>query len=386
MRNILFIILFLGGLLPTLNTVVRAPAEPSGALEVDSGAVVCAPAAYPLQPDDCLPLGPSVFLTQSAAEGVPYPIIPLPAYSPDRSLAAVAYDYFKVTDVGAKLYSSLDDAVAHQSSRLLYPSNHLYVSYLGEPVGTSQGYFYQLRSGYWVFAEGGRLAQYNPPFQGLLFSSTPRKAFGWVLGTVSSQAAPGLNQPDGGKSWYKFNTVQIYGTQTADGITWYRIGQDEWMDARYIRRVDPYVVKPAGVTTDRWIEVNLQEQTLTVWEKGRLIFATLVSTGVDRFWTRPGLFQIREKKDAETMSNSDPEDYYYLEDVPWTMYFDQARALHGAYWHNNFGYRLSHGCVNLSPGDAHWLFDWADVGDFIYVHDPSGETPTDPSLFGSGAP
>jgi lipoprotein-anchoring transpeptidase ErfK/SrfK len=66
------------------------------------------------------------------------------------------------------------------------------------------------------------------------------------------------------------------------------------------------------------------------------------------------------------------------------MYFDQARALHGAYWHNSFGYKQSHGCVNLSPADSQWLYMWGDVGDWVYVWDPSGETPTDPSLYGAG--
>jgi lipoprotein-anchoring transpeptidase ErfK/SrfK len=81
---------------------------------------------------------------------------------------------------------------------------------------------------------------------------------------------------------------------------------------------------------------------------------------------------------------ADRSDYYYLEDVPWTMYFDQARALHGAYWHNGFGVATSRGCVNLSPGDAQWLFHWAEEGDWVYVWDPSGETPTDPALYGAG--
>ena len=77
-------------------------------------------------------------------------------------------------------------------------------------------------------------------------------------------------------------------------------------------------------------------------------------------------------------------DYYYLEDVPWAMYFDEARAFHGAYWHNGYGYERSHGCVNMSPGDAQWLFNWADVGDWVWVHDPSGLTPTDPTLYTAG--
>ncbi len=137
----------------------------------------------------------------------------------------------------------------------------------------------------------------------------------------------------------------------------------------------------------RWIEVNLAEQTLAVYQDNRLIFATMTATGIENLWTRPGIFQIYEKKDSEDMSGAaDASDYYHVEDVPWTMYFDEKRALHGAYWHNFFGYPMSHGCVNLSLGDSHWLYDWANLGDYVYVYDPSGRTPTDPSLFGNGAP
>ncbi len=112
-----------------------------------------------------------------------------------------------------------------------------------------------------------------------------------------------------------------------------------------------------------------------------------MSSGVPGQWTQPGLFQAYQKKAQETMSGSftaDRSDYYYLEGVPWTVYFDQARALHGTYWHNSFGVPTSRGCVNLSPGDAHWVFDWIQEGDWIYVWDPSGATPTDPALFSSG--
>ena len=88
-----------------------------------------------------------------------------------------------------------------------------------------------------------------------------------------------------------------------------------------------------------------------------------------------------KRNQTETMRNNDPTDYYYLDNVPWTMYFDKARALHGAYWRTRFGYPQSHGCVNLSVGDAHWLFNWAHEGDYVYVHDSSGLTPTDPALY-----
>ena len=229
-----------------------------------------------------------------------------------------------------------------------------------------------------------RQGHYDPPFQGLLFSSTPRNAFGWILGEVQSHITPGVNSPQTGVTRNRFNVVQIYATQKADGLTWDLVGPGEWIDARQIARVDPNPVPPSGVTGNRWISVNLFEQTLSVYDHDRLVFATLASTGVDHFWTRPGLFHIERKLETETMSNSVKDDFYYLEDVPWTMYFDEGRALHGAYWHNRFGYPQSHGCVNLSVGDSHWLYNWASEGDFVYVYDPSGQTPTDPALFGSG--
>ena len=104
-------------------------------------------------------------------------------------------------------------------------------------------------------------------------------------------------------------------------------------------------------------------------------------------YTRPGLFQIYKKKPLETMTGAfeaDKLDYYYLEDVPWTMYFDQARALHGAYWRPWFGVAGTHGCVNFSLGDANWLFQWAKEGDWVSVWDASGKTPTDPKFYGAG--
>jgi hypothetical protein len=386
MRKALLVSCLMVFLFPFGNLSISKSGLADSNVEPNDGSVVCPPADYAVAPSDCLPLGPSEFLTKSALEGISYPILPLPAYSPDRALNDLPYQYFKVTDAGAPLYSSLDDALAHQPSKVLYPSNHLYVSYIGGPVETSQGYFYQLRSGYWVFAEGGRLGQFDPPFQGLVFSSTPRNAFGWILGETQSRAFPGLNSPESGFTHYRFQVVQIYATQKADNLTWDLVGPGEWIESRQIARVDPNPVAPPGIVGNRWISVNLFEQTVSVYENNRLVFATMASTGVDRFWTRPGLFNIYKKLESTTMANSVKDDFYYLEDVPWTMYFDEGRALHGAYWHNKFGYPQSHGCVNLSPGDSHWLYDWASEGDYVYVYDPSGQTPTDPALFGNGAP
>ena len=70
---------------------------------------------------------------------------------------------------------------------------------------------------------------------------------------------------------------------------------------------------------------------------------------------------------------------YELPGVPWVSYFysHTGVAFHGTYWHDGYGFRKSHGCVNLSPKDSAWLYNWAKVGTPVYVDDPSGETPTD---------
>ena len=383
----LLIALFLLETLPLNPSSVAAQSGMLSAPEPYSGSVVCPPGVYEIPPDNCLPLGPSEFLTQIAATGIPYPILPLSAYTPSTTLNDIPYSYFKVTNHGAPLFASVEDAVDNQPSGQIPPGYELYVSYVGIEIDQNGTSYYRLRSGALIGMDGGRLSV--PAFQGLLFKTQPTRSFGWVLGETTTRSAPGLDKPETGPILYRYNVVQIYDTQNASNLTWNLVGPNEWVDSRQVARVDPRTTPPEGVTSNRWIEVNLFEQTLSVYDKNQLVFATLTSTGVDPFWTRPGIFQIYVKKPTETMSGAtaaDRSDYYYLEDVPWTMYFDEERALHGAYWHNRFGYPNSHGCVNLSVGDSHWLYDWANVGDTVYVYDTSGQTPVDPSVYGAGAP
>jgi lipoprotein-anchoring transpeptidase ErfK/SrfK len=118
------------------------------------------------------------------------------------------------------------------------------------------------------------------------------------------------------------------------------------------------------------IAVDTYEQSLGVYRGGQLMFATLVSSGSRYFPTPPGTFSVWAKFTHGRMTGAyfdDRRDYYFLEDVPWIMYYDGDRALHGAYWHDNFGIRASHGCVNLSPRDAHWLFDFVGIGTAVVV-------------------
>jgi hypothetical protein len=109
----------------------------------------------------------------------------------------------------------------------------------------------------------------------------------------------------------------------------------------------------------RWIHVSLADQTLVAYEGDRPVFATLVATGKEGYATPTGLFRIYAKHVSATMDGmAGSDEAYSIEDVPWTMYFQGSYALHAAFWHDRFGAVHSHGCINLSPADAHWLFRW----------------------------
>jgi hypothetical protein len=248
-------------------------------------------------------------------------------------------------------------------------------------VDAGRTIYYNLQNGGWIPGKGARVSEISS-YQGLEFTSTPRNTFGWSFEYIPIKTAPGYNTPETGEFLNPFRDLfQVYDTRNVGGADWNMIGLNRWVEARKVAIVHPNPVPPVGVTTGRWIDVDLAEQTLAVYDDNQLVFATVIASGLEPFWTRPGLFQIYLKKETETMRNNDPSDFYYLDNVPWTMYFDKARALHGAYWRTRFGYPQSHGCVNLSVGDAHWLFNWALEGDWVYVHDPSGLTPTDPALY-----
>jgi lipoprotein-anchoring transpeptidase ErfK/SrfK len=114
----------------------------------------------------------------------------------------------------------------------------------------------------------------------------------------------------------------------------------------------------------RWIDVDLSHQRLTAYEGQTVVRTTLVSTGLARTPTPVGRYQIQTKLRHDDMSGSG----YYLPNVPYTMYFYRGYALHGTYWHNNFGHPMSHGCINLPTPEAEWLFNWAEVGTLVHIH------------------
>ncbi len=146
--------------------------------------------------------------------------------------------------------------------------------------------------------------------------------------------------------------------------------------------VEP-VLEPVGVSSAgdvgpgpqqggyKEIVVSISAQSLWAYEDGELVQSTLVSTGtaeVPETTTPIGQWTILTKYDIQDMEGTISDEYYFVEDVPDVMYFDNlGNALHGTYWHNNFGTPMSHGCVNLPLDVAAWMYDWAPIGTPVTV-------------------
>lgn len=129
------------------------------------------------------------------------------------------------------------------------------------------------------------------------------------------------------------------------------------------------VSRPFGVgPNERWVDVNLTTQALVAYEGDTAVLTTRISSGTWEFPTVTGQFRIYLAYRSQTMDGRRLGYDYYLENVPYVMYFYKDYALHGTFWHNNFGTPMSHGCVNMKTTDAGWLYEWASIGTMVNVH------------------
>lgn len=200
----------------------------------------------------------------------------------------------------------------------------------------------------------------------------------WTLRHLRGSETPGGPESANNPFLYRYSRVNIYATVAANGYNWYQIGANQWVHQFKVAKLLP-VERPEDVDTHKWVSVDLYEQVVIAYEGSTPVFATLVSSGLEEWPTNKGIFHVYVRFSRTLMSGAyNQPDFYYLQEVPWTMYFDGDIALHGAYWHDGFGYRKSHGCVNLTVTDAHWLFEWAEdeydfqnedyIGPAVYVH------------------
>ncbi|MGE5601533.1 MAG: L,D-transpeptidase family protein [Nitrososphaerales archaeon] len=119
-----------------------------------------------------------------------------------------------------------------------------------------------------------------------------------------------------------------------------------------------------GPVSGRWIDVDISSQRLTAYQGNIPVFSALISSGLPKTPTVIGRFKVYTKLRSTRMRGPG----YDLPGVPYTMYFYKGYAIHGTYWHNNFGHQMSHGCVNMRTADAGWLFNWASVGTPVVTH------------------
>lgn len=118
-------------------------------------------------------------------------------------------------------------------------------------------------------------------------------------------------------------------------------------------------------SNQRWLQVDLSSQRLYAWEGNTPVYAVIVSTGKPSTPTVRGVFAIQSMHRTARMRGAD----YDVPNVPWTMYFHRGYAIHGAYWHHNFGTPVSHGCVNVAVDHAEWFFNWSSIGTPVVVQE-----------------
>ncbi|WP_374688057.1 L,D-transpeptidase [Promineifilum sp.] len=253
--------------------------------------------------------------------------------------------------------------------------------------------WYMIDLGEWVRAEDIKLGTVSE-FSGVEVRTQPHRPFGWVLVDFEYSEAPGAEPGPTAIKLPRYTPVEVYGAAVdEEGWIWYDIGHGRWMKQTYVSIID-LSPRPAEVGPDEyWVEVDLYEQNFAAYEGDRMVYAGLVSSGLNRWPTYEGIYQVWERHLATMMTGAEGKiDYYVNEDVPHTMYFNVDIALHGAYWHDRFGYKHSHGCVNMPPRDAEWIYFWSenapnDLWVWVHTSDPHNyfkQTETQVEFEGAG--
>ncbi len=195
------------------------------------------------------------------------------------------------------------------------------------------------------------------PFTGVKLGPGQPLDIAWV----SSRPAKVRERPQGRvvKRLDRRAVVRIEATKGA----WAKLAGGGWIKTAELARAE-LVEPPQGVgPIDRWIDIDVERQVLVAYEGTTAMFATLVSTGKNtkQSETPLGVFQIWVKlaySDMDDIERTDIAKNYSIQDVPWVQFFKDSYGFHAAFWHDDFGQRRSHGCINLSPADARYLFQF----------------------------
>ncbi len=231
--------------------------------------------------------------------------------------------------------------------------------------------FAQLKNKTWLRRDALKQT-YASTFAGIQFTNPVPYPVAWVIQASIPSSIPGGVRDARTPAINRYKLVNLYATVQKDGWDWFLVGPGQWLEQRKVARVLP-ATRPDGAT--RWVSVNLYEQVLTAYDGDNLVYATLISSGLTAWQTNTGTFKVWKRMPSTAMSGAMGQpDFYSLPLVPYVMYFDNDISLHGTYWHDGFGFKHSHGCVNMSIGDAHWLYDWVGDGGELTVQVIDGRT------------
>lgn len=280
--------------------------------------------------------------------GVHLPILPRGKVAPD--------DYFHVSANETKVYGSEDDVRAGVVKEVLSTK----VMVVGERAVDVDGTPF-LKTDHGLI-EAAALGRYWPSgFSGVDLKRDIGAPWplAWVYAVRGGRAPDIVDAPSKSAQLVRRSMRRevVPVLEERDGFV--RIGDSQWIERRHLR-VARTTSSPRGAgPADQWIDVDLDEQVLVVYEGKRPVFATLVSTGKKGHSTPPGTYRVRAKA-ATTLMAGDPRipDRYQVSEVPWAVRFRSGLFIHGVYWHDGFGAVLSHGCVNVSPRDATFLYEW----------------------------
>ncbi|MDX2074987.1 MAG: L,D-transpeptidase [bacterium] len=324
--------------------------------------------------------------TTACAEVVPNGEIPTPCMRLMESFPAPTvleipqdrftldyYDFWRVNNTQPPVYDAPGGNVIRNM-----PAGFNFINVVNQVEG-----WVQAENGEWFRAEDVLQNDKLSYMSGVRILDGLENRFAWILGTMYTVPEPnGAQSPETGRLVQRYDLVNIFAeTVDSEGWRWYMVGPNQWVEQRMVAKVFK-IDRPEGVE-GRWVAVDLYEQTLVAYENDTPIFATLIATGIPGFDTREGVYPVWARLDRDRMSGlTGAPNAWDLQSVPYVMYFDEGRSLHGTYWHDNFGYRQSKGCVNLTISDASYVFTWMSettVRDeegnplnFVYVHS-SGE-------------
>ncbi len=198
-------------------------------------------------------------------------------------------------------------------------------------------------------------------FMGVEVNRRPERPFGWVLRPTVPRDGP-AGEPLPGVELARYDFVEMYEWQRGDdNNTWLDVGPGQWLRYDAVALIIPRP-RPGDVGPDDfWMDVDLKQQTFSAYEGDDLVYAGLISSGLSRWPTRVGLNPVWERRELTPMEGGvEGDDYYYIDDVPHNLFYDGEIALHGAFWHDDFGRPKSHGCVNMAPYTAEWVYNWSE--------------------------